>query len=73
LSLQGLLAALVGAILASGLPMRLANWMTPQEGTVTRAGLRYAEGARGLLDLVLPVEVTPATPLLVFFHGGSWE
>jgi acetyl esterase/lipase len=72
-SLSGLVGAVLAAILASGLPMRLAGWLTPRAGTVEIAGLRYAEGARGLLELTLPAEVTPRTPLVVFFHGGSWQ
>lgn len=72
MSLSGLVGAVLAAILASGLPMRLAGWLTPRAGTVEIAGLRYAEGARGLLDLTLPAAVTPATPLVVFFHGGGW-
>jgi acetyl esterase/lipase len=72
-SLSGLLGAILGLLLASGLPMRLAGWMTPRAGTVELSGLRYAEGERALLDLTLPERVTEATPLAVFFFGGSWQ
>ncbi|WP_270936757.1 alpha/beta hydrolase, partial [Falsiroseomonas oryzae] len=40
---------------------------------VERRGLRYAPGARGLLDLTLPRDAGAGTPLLVFFHGGAWQ
>jgi acetyl esterase/lipase len=52
--------------------MRLAAWATPRAGAELR-GLRYGAHPRHRLDLVLPREVTPATPLVVFFHGGSWQ
>jgi acetyl esterase/lipase len=72
-SLSGLLAMALGALLASGLPMRIATWMTPRAGAAEIVGLRYAPGARGLLDLTLPAGATPGTPLVVFIHGGGWQ
>ncbi|MGG5818298.1 alpha/beta hydrolase [Falsiroseomonas sp. HW251] len=64
--------SLFGRLLASGLPMRLAGLATPRAGRELR-GLRYAGHGRAKLDLVLPKRATPATPLVVFFHGGSWQ
>lgn len=63
---------MLGRLLASGLPMRLAALATKRAGTEHR-GLRYGPDGRHRLDLTLPREVTPRTPLLVFFHGGSWQ
>jgi acetyl esterase/lipase len=63
---------MLGRLLASGIPMRLAGWATPRAGAEHRA-LRYGRDARHLLDLTLPRIVTPHTPLLAFFHGGSWQ
>jgi acetyl esterase/lipase len=62
---------MLGALLATGLPMRVAAWLTPRAGTEI-TGLRYAEGPRGLVDLTLPARAGPGTPLVVFFHGGGW-
>lgn len=63
---------MIARLLASGWPMRLAAWATPRAGAELR-GLRYGTHPRQRLDLVLPRAVTPATPLVVFFHGGSWQ
>jgi len=51
----------------------LATIATPRRGVIEQTGLRYREGPRGLLDLTLPVQPGPDTPLLVFFHGGGWR
>ncbi|QYU67715.1 hypothetical protein J4558_22915 [Leptolyngbya sp. 15MV] len=64
---------MIERLLESGLPMRLAAWLTPRRGLVERAGLRYRPGPRGLLDLTLPARMDVATPLVVFIHGGGWR
>ncbi len=64
---------MIGWLLASGLPMRLAAAATPRAGLVERHGLRYRAGPRGLLDLTLPAHAGEDTPLIVFFHGGGWR
>ncbi|PWS36968.1 hypothetical protein DFH01_08785 [Falsiroseomonas bella] len=64
---------LLPRLLASGAPMRLAGLMTPRAGAEELRGLRYGQGPRRLLDLTLPKGADAATPLLVFFHGGSWQ
>jgi len=61
----------LGRLLAGGWPMHLAGWATPRAGEERRA-LRYGAHPRHLLDLTLPRQVTRDTPLVVFFHGGSW-
>lgn len=63
---------MIARLLASGLPMRLAELATPRAGRELR-GLRYGTHPRQVLDLVLPHSVTAATPLAVFFHGGAWQ
>jgi acetyl esterase/lipase len=65
--------ALLGRLLASGAPMRLAALATPRRGAEERRGLRYGARARQVLDLTLPPRCTDTTPLLVFFHGGGWQ
>jgi acetyl esterase/lipase len=67
-----MMARLLGPLLAGGLPMRVASLLTPRAGAELR-GLRYGAHDRALLDVTLPRAATPATPLLVFFHGGSWQ
>jgi acetyl esterase/lipase len=67
-----MMARLLGGLLAGGLPMRVATALTPRAGPELR-GLRYGAHDRALLDVTLPRAPTLATPLLVFFHGGSWQ
>lgn len=62
------------ALLATGCsPARIAGALTPGGGSVMRAGLAYGPHARHRLDLVLPRQATPATPLVLFFPGGGWK
>jgi acetyl esterase/lipase len=69
----------VAAVLAAALaavscaPVDALNAITPDEGTRRVAGLRYAEGPRGLLDLYLPPGGGAGAPLLVFLYGGGWR
>ncbi|NKC34312.1 alpha/beta hydrolase [Falsiroseomonas selenitidurans] len=67
--------ALLGAALLAGgcSPTDIANLATPRRGTMRVEGLRYGPLPRHRLDLVLPPMPVPATPLLVFIHGGGWE
>ena len=67
------LALALPAVLAACSPTRIAGLLTPRGGTEAREGLRYGPMPRHLLDLTLPAEVTPATPLVVFAYGGSWR
>jgi acetyl esterase/lipase len=64
---------MLGRLLASGVPMRLAGLATRRAGAAELRGLRYGPGPRQRLDLTLPPGAGPTTPLLVFFHGGSWQ
>jgi len=68
-------AALAAALAAASCaPVDALNAITPDEGTRRIAGLRYAEGPRGTLDLYLPPGGTAGeAPLLVFFYGGGWR
>jgi acetyl esterase/lipase len=36
-------------------------------------GVRYAEGARGLLDVYAPENPTGNAPVVLFIYGGSWR
>jgi acetyl esterase/lipase len=67
-------AALAAALAAASCaPVDALNAITPEEGTRRVAGLRYAEGPRGTLDLYLPPGGGAGAPLLVFLYGGAWR
>ena len=42
-------------------------------GIAVRHDLPYAPGSRGKLDVYLPRQVGPDTPVAVFIYGGSWQ
>ncbi len=71
--------AAAALLLAAGCaPAETLNRLTPDEGTTRIAGLAYAEGPAGTLDLYLPqggapVGVGAEAPVLVFFPGGGWR
>jgi acetyl esterase/lipase len=64
------------ALLAACSPVKLVNALTPRHDYVLHANLPYQSGARHSLDVYVP-EAAPspnvATPLVVFFYGGSWQ
>lgn len=66
---------LVALLLAGACaPAETLNRITPDEGTTRIAGLAYAEGSAGTLDLYLPPGGAPlSAPVLVFFPGGGWR
>ncbi len=65
LSLAGFLSACSGAA--------LLNSVTSRAGYETHRNLRYMPGDRGTLDLYVPNGAGPATPIVVFIYGGSWD
>ncbi|MBB3935666.1 alpha/beta hydrolase [Aureimonas phyllosphaerae] len=65
LSLAGFLSACSGAA--------LLNSVTSRAGYETVRNLRYMPGDRGTLDLYVPNGAGPATPIVVFIYGGSWD
>lgn len=55
-------------------PAETLNRLTPDEGTTRLAGLAYAEGPAGTLDLYLPPGgAARGAPVLIFFPGGGWR
>ena len=38
-----------------------------------KAGLTYAPGAKGMLDVYRPGRPRLGAPMAVFFYGGSWR
>ncbi|KAB0677986.1 alpha/beta hydrolase [Aureimonas leprariae] len=65
------LAALLALAGCSG--ASLLNAVTSRAGYALERNLRYAPGARGTLDLYVPADVRPDTPLVVFVYGGAWD
>ncbi len=49
------------------------NAVTSRAGFETVRDLRYAPGERGTFDLYVPDGANATTPVIVFFHGGSWD
>ncbi|KTQ84214.1 lipase [Aureimonas ureilytica] len=49
------------------------NALTSRAGFETIRDLRYAPGERGTYDLYVPDNADTRTPVVVFFHGGSWD
>ena len=51
----------------------------PPDDVMTRASdlpdavLRYASHGDGLVDVLLPADVTRPVPLVVYVHGGFWR
>jgi acetyl esterase/lipase len=70
-------AALALALLLSGcdtISFALANLPAHFAEATRSAGLAFAPGARGKLDVYRPAGAQPgaARPVIVFFYGGSW-
>lgn len=65
--------------LASALPLTgcsaadLVNLLTPRSGYEIRQDIAYGEGPRRTLDLYVPDQVRPGSPLVVFIYGGNWD
>ena len=67
--LLGLLTApLAGCSAASVL-----NALVPRKSYRSRDSVAYGADARQKLDVYLPLEISSAMPLVVFFYGGSWS
>lgn len=64
---------MLGCLLALAACAGLLNAVTTREGISTKSGLRYSAGERGTYDLYIPDDAGPATPIVVFFYGGSWD
>ncbi|WP_185983662.1 alpha/beta hydrolase [Aureimonas mangrovi] len=49
------------------------NAITPRSGYSLTGDIAYGEGERRRYDLYVPDGVASDTPVVVFFHGGSWD
>ncbi|MBS0275116.1 MAG: alpha/beta hydrolase [Proteobacteria bacterium] len=50
-----------------------ANALVPRSGYTVRKDIAYGDGARQTLDIYVPDGLTAPAPVLLFFHGGSWQ
>ena len=58
--------------LAGALAAALLSLLAPH-GARVRHDIRYAEGARGKLDVYAPRRSAARAPVAVFVYGGSWQ
>lgn len=58
-----------------GLPSRidLLNAIAPRHGASVVRGLAYGPDPCHLLDIYRPARQHQALPVVIFFHGGSWQ
>jgi acetyl esterase/lipase len=59
--------------LVYGSAVTLANALVPHSGYTLSKDIAYGAGARQKLDIYVPDGLTAPAPVLVFFHGGSWQ
>lgn len=70
--MRAFIVALAAAVLSAYSPTGLLNATVPSNGTSVTRDVRFAEGARGTLDIYRPAAAGTA-PLVVFLYGGSWR
>ncbi|HEY2033360.1 MAG TPA: alpha/beta hydrolase [Rhizomicrobium sp.] len=69
---SGNLAAFFRTLVYSGM-VTVATALVPRSGYKARKDLAYGPGERQKLDIYTPDELTEPAPILLFFHGGSWQ
>src|SRR5689334_14656280 len=65
------LAAAGSGVLSVSAP--LFNLAIPKAGYSIRRDIAYGSEPRARLDLYIPDGLQAAAPVLLFFHGGSWQ
>ena len=55
------------------LPLAVVNALTSRRGYAIRTGIAYGPNPRQRLDVYTPDNAGEGTPVVVFFHGGSWD
>lgn len=65
--------ALLAAVLAGCSPLGLVNAVVSSDGYHLEADLAYGPLPRQTLDVYRPREAASGAPVVVFFHGGSWQ
>jgi acetyl esterase/lipase len=68
----GNLAALFRSLVYRG-AVAAANALVPRSGYTRQRNIAYGGGARQALDIYVPDGLTAPGPVLLFFHGGSWQ
>jgi acetyl esterase/lipase len=66
-------APVTALILSACSPAQLLNATVPEGGLTITRDIAYGTLPRESLDIYRPRGVTPATPVVVFFYGGSWN
>jgi len=56
----------------NGCVYKMLDWSIPKEGYQQLKDVAYGEDRRQRMDIYLPEQAKPDTPVLVFFYGGSW-
>jgi len=51
----------------------LADALVPRSGYTLQRNIAYGGGERQVLDIYVPDGLTTPAPVLLFFHGGSWQ
>lgn len=65
---------MIKRLLAELSPLPLFALVAPKDpARVARHDARYAEGARGGIDVYGPKDAGRPAPVAVFFYGGSWD
>jgi acetyl esterase/lipase len=68
------LTALAAAMTSACSPLSVFATLTPKDAArVEGRGRRYAQGARGGVDVYAPPIAHGRAPIAVFFYGGSWD
>jgi acetyl esterase/lipase len=55
------------------LPLAVVNALTSRRGYAIRTGIAYGPNPRQRLDVYTPDNAGEGAPVVVFFHGGSWD
>lgn len=65
--------ALLGLAVGACSPLQALDTLVPETTYREVRNLTYGDGERQKLDLYLPLQRDNATPVVVFFYGGSWK
>jgi acetyl esterase/lipase len=68
----GNLAAFFRTLVYTG-AVTLADALVPRSGYTRQRNIAYGAGERQALDIYVPDGLTAPGPVLLFFHGGSWQ
>lgn len=68
----GNLAAFFRSLVYRG-AVTLADALVPRGGYTLQRNIAYGGGERQVLDIYVPDGLTAPGPVLLFFHGGSWQ